>query len=246
MWPKWKWHGEFRDGVRWWRRALTFFERCWLSPVRWNRNSSCGIVPRARARLSIPSVHAVQQHTLHPLNSRIERAHREVAIYRSTTTRTFLWGLRAAAGPFSTRVPTCRVIFQEPLTEEFAWGTERSPKSSSRSMKKERLGRVPCEYREKERGEREREKKKKGPDVRRAGVFVECVPGIAGSYQYAPTPCYNKETREDRPGGHGNPFHNGGESHTRLTTLDAPLVPRIRRTWRNTYTNIRVTRLFFI
>lgn len=42
-----------------------------------------------------------------------------------------------------------------------------------------------------------REKKKENLDVRAAGIFVECVSRITGSYQYALTPCYNEETRED-------------------------------------------------
>lgn len=56
-------------------------------------------------------------------------------------------------------------------------------------------------------GKKEREEKKENLDVRGAGIFVECVSRITGSYQYALTPRYNEETREDSDRVHGNPFY---------------------------------------
>ena len=199
MWPKWKWHGEFRDGDG--VAPLTFLER--RPAFADSLKSKRGLCRMGREYRVHPLVSvSLRCNNAAPIEFQDRAsAHREVAICRPATTRTFLWALRARpAGPFSARVPACRVIFQEPITEEFAWGTERSPESSSRSMEKERLGPGFRANTAKKKGERKKKKKKKkGPDVRRAGVFVECVPGIAGSYQYALTPCYNKVTRDDWP-----------------------------------------------
>lgn len=55
---------------------------------------------------------------------------------------------------------------------------------------------------------RKKREKKENLDVRRAGIFVECVSRITGSYQYALTPRYTmKKLERIRIRVHGNPFY---------------------------------------
>lgn len=141
---------------------------------------------KSKTWTSVPRVQSFIARMLHPLNSRIEEAcdnrWQSVHFYEA--------------------------LDREPIA--FHRGTHNFPRTFSRGIcmrngtKFAPGSSLPMERKETERDcvriprkERKRREKKENLDVRGAGIFVECVSRITGSYQYALTLCYNEETRED-------------------------------------------------
>lgn len=110
-------------------------------------------------------------YTLHPLNSRIERAHQR---RRNDDSAYIFMSVPRRPVTSVARVPSCH-DFPGTFNRGICMGNGAKSALVS-SMERRRLGGVACEYHEK-REEKKGRKKKGGPDVRRAGVFVEYVPG---------------------------------------------------------------------
>lgn len=126
-------------------------------------------------------------------------------------------------------------IFQESLTGEFAWETERSSYQIRHCRcKKKREGlRANITKRERER--------KENLDVRGTGIFVECVSRITGSYQYALIPRYMKKLERIRI----------GYTVTLFTRRESRIgdryeIKKKRESWSKKYRGSSVSSSFFI
>lgn len=177
-----------------WPRATDFLRTAsLLSPIRWNRKLG-------RAYTRRPSFIA---RTLHPLNSRIERAIEEACDNRRQTVH-FYEALDRA--DLRSRSIAAHTIFQESLTGEFAWETERSSYQIRHCRcKKKREGlRANTTKREREKG---KSRRKGNRDLRWMCLEDHRIVPICLDTSL------HEETREDSDRVHGNPFYEKRKSY---------------------------------